>query len=410
MRLTRVPDNVAVKREKSLVRIERVIITILDSVGVGELPDAHRYGDEGSNTLGNTARAVWGLHLPWFQGFGIGNIIPVEGVPPSENPLASYGKMIERSAGKDTTTGHWELMGLYLPKPFPTYPRGFPPEIIEEFQRRIGRRILGNKPASGTEIIKKLGEEHLRTGYPIVYTSADSVFQIAAHEEVIPVPELYDMCEVAREILKGKHNVGRVIARPFLGEPGSFMRTHRRKDFSLKPPTKTVLDYALDGGVRVYAVGKIGEIFGYRGITECQHTENNMDVINKILEYMHRIAAGIIFANLVDFDMLWGHRNNPLGYAKGLEEVDARIPEILDALTSEDVLIFTADHGCDPTTPSTDHSREYAPVLVYGEQIKTGVNLGIRKTFADVGKTVADLLGFEAPVEGTSFLKQILRL
>jgi len=386
-----------------------VIIVILDSVGVGELPDASLYGDEGSNTLVNTARAVGGLHLPNFQKLGLGNIVEVGGVPPAEKPLAAFGRIAERSAGKDTTTGHWELMGLYLPEPFPLYPDGFPLEVIEEFERRIGRRVLGNKPASGTEIIKELGEEHLRTGYPILYTSADSVFQVAAHKDVISLNELYHICRVARGILKGKHGVGRVIARPFVGKPGSFTRTAERKDFSLPPPSKTVLDYALEAGIPVWGVGKVEEIFGGRGFTECTKTENNMDGVDKIIGYVKEVEKGIIFANLIDFDMLWGHRNDAPGYAKGLVEVDCRVPEILDLLKPSNVLIFTADHGCDPTTPGTDHSREYVPLLIYGENIERGANVGTRQTFADLGKTVADLLGFDVLVEGQSFADKVLK-
>lgn len=392
-------------------QINRAIIIILDSVGVGALPDADRYGDAGSNTLGNTARAVGSLHLPNLEKLGLGNIIEVAGVPAARNPQAAYGKMAEKSAGKDTITGHWELMGLILVRPFPLYPEGFPRDLIERFEREIGRKSLGNKPASGTEIIKELGEEHLRTGQPIVYTSADSVFQIAAHEEIIPPEELYKMCEIARnKILVNEHAVGRVIARPFSGPPGNFTRTTRRKDFSLKPFSKTVLDYAQESGFPVYGVGKIGEIFGGQGITECPHIDNNMEGINKTLKYMNNVNRGIIFTNLVDFDMLWGHRNDFMAYAKGLEAVDRRLPEIFGTLRPSDILVLTADHGCDPTTASTDHSREYAPLLLYGEHIRGGMDLVVRETFADLGKTVADLLGFAAPVAGKSFAKEILNL
>lgn len=389
-------------------KFNRAIIIVLDSVGVGELPDAYKYGDEGSNTLANTAKVVGGLSLPNFQKLGLGNIIDVEGVEPSRTPLASFGKMAESSAGKDTTSGHWELMGLCLPNPFPVYPNGFPEEVIDEFEKEVGRKILCNKPASGTEIIKKLGEEHIKTGKPIVYTSADSVFQIAAHKDVISLEELYKMCESARDILRGEHNVCRVIARPFIGKPGSFVRTAERRDYSVKPHGKTVLDYAIEGGVEVFAVGKISEIFVNQGISEAVHINNNMDGVDKTLAYMDKKDKGIIFTNLVDFDMLWGHRNNPEGYARGLEDVDKRVPEFIGRLKSDDVLIFTADHGCDPTTPSTDHSREYVPLLVYGERIKAGVNLGIRESFSDLGKTVAELMGFEALVEGESFAEIIV--
>ncbi len=386
----------------------RAIIIVLDSVGVGELLDAGKYGDKDSNTLANTAKAVGELNLPNFQKLGLGNIIEIEGVPSSEDPLASYGKMAEKSAGKDTTTGHWELMGIYLSKPFPVYPDGFPQKIIDEFERKIDRKILWNKPASGTEIIKKLGEEHIKTGCPIVYTSQDSVFQIAAHKNSIPLDELYRMCEVARDILKGEHNVCRVIARPFVGESGNFTRTAERRDYSVKPPARTVLDYAINSGLKVFAVGKINEIFANQGITESVHTKNNMDGIDKTLYFMKRLDKGIIFTNLVDFDMLWGHRNDVFGYAKGLEEVDKRVPEIIESLREDDVLVFTADHGCDPTTESTDHSREYVPLLIYGERIKKGVNLGIRKSFSDLGKTISELLSFPVSVKGESFAEMIV--
>ncbi len=388
--------------------IKRVIIIVLDSVGVGELPDAGKYGDEGSNTLGNTARAVGGLNMPNFERLGLGNIIEIEGVLTVSNPEAFFGKMAEVSAGKDTTTGHWEMMGLHLDKPFPTFPHGFPAEVMEPFEKAIGRGTLGNKAASGTGIIDELGEEHTKTGKPIIYTSADSVFQIAAHEDVIPIDELYKMCEIARHILQDPYAVGRVIARPFIGTPGNFTRTHRRRDFSLKPLTKTVLDYVKEAGYPVYAVGKISEIFAGQGITGSIHTESNLHGVDMTLKAMGEQNSGIIFTNLVDFDSQWGHRNNPEGYAKGLEAVDARLPEIIDKLRPEDVLFITADHGCDPTTPSTDHSREYVPILVFGKSLQRPVPLGVRKTFSDLGKTVADLLGVEVPVYGDSFKPKLL--
>jgi phosphopentomutase len=382
---------------------KRVILIVLDSVGCGELPDAHLFGDVGSDTLGNTARAVGGLDLPHFQQLGLGNIHDILGVPPAERPLAAYGRMAERSPAKDTTLGHWEIAGLITPTPFPTYPHGFPDELIAEFERRIGRTTLGNYPASGTVIIEELGPEHLRTGQPIVYTSADSVFQIAAHEEVIGVEQLYDMSRIAREMLSGEHNVGRVIARPFVGEPGAFVRTDRRRDFSAPPSGPTVMDNVLDAGQAVWAVGKIEDIFGGQGISHAVHTHDNMDGVQQTLAAMHEAGPGLIFVNLVDFDMRFGHRNNPEGYAAALEAVDARVPELLDALRDNDVLVFTADHGCDPTTASTDHSREYVPLLVYGMAIRGGVNLGTRDTFADLGATVADWLGVEPPSAGRSF-------
>ena len=387
----------------------KAILIVLDSVGVGTAPDAAAYGDEGSNTLANTARAVGGLRLPNLGRLGLGNLADVLGVPPEPHPAGAYGRMQEASAGKDTTTGHWEIAGIISTRPLPTYPNGFPPEVIQEFERRIGRKTLGNYPASGTVIIEELGPEHLRTGYPIVYTSADSVFQIAAHEEVIPVEELYRMCRIARELLTGEHAVGRVIARPFVGEPGRFVRTDRRRDFSLEPPRPTLLDRLQEAGQPVWAVGKIEDIFAGRGITEAVHIHDNMDGVDQTLAFMARVDRGLIFTNLVDFDMLYGHRNNPRGYADALEAVDRRVPEVLAALREEDILFFTADHGNDPTTPSTDHSREMVPLLVTGPQVRPGVDLGVRPTFADLGQTVAEYLG-AAPLEaGTSFLGEVLR-
>ncbi|ADL07367.1 phosphopentomutase [Thermosediminibacter oceani] len=390
--------------------VERTIIVVLDSVGIGELPDAALYGDEGSNTLANTAKAVGGLNLPNLRKLGLGNIIKIQGVPPVPEPEAAYGMAAERSAGKDTTTGHWEIAGIILEKPFPVYPEGFPPEVIEEFERKIGTKTLGNRPASGTRIIEELGEEHMRTGYPIVYTSADSVFQIAAHEEVIPLERLYEMCMIAREILQGDHAVSRVIARPFVGTPGNFVRTYNRKDFSLKPPQETLLDKVKKAGMDVYAVGKIWDIFAGQGITREYHTEGNMDGVDKVLLAMQQMERGLIMANLVDYDMLYGHRNDPAGYARALEDFDGRVPEIMAELKSDDVLIITADHGCDPTTPSTDHSREYVPVLVTGKKVRKGTNLGVLSTFSDIGQTVADLLGCEELPNGKSFKSKIMEV
>jgi phosphopentomutase len=389
-------------------QIKRVLLIVLDSVGAGALPDAAEYGDEGSNTLGNTAKAVGGLAVPNLGSLGLGNILEIEGVEQAKHPLAFFGKMSEASPGKDTTTGHWEMMGLKLETLFPTYPNGFPAEVMDAFEKAIGRGTLGNKTASGTGIMEELGEEHMKTGKPIIYTSADSVFQITTHEEIIPIDELYWMSEVARKILTGEHAVGRVIARPFIGERGSFARTHRRKDFSLKPPAKTVLDYALEAGVAVYGVGKIREIFAGMGVPEGIHTEGNMHGIDETLKALRERKTGIIFTNLVDFDSEWGHRNDPDGYARGLAAADARLPEIIEELESDDVLIITADHGCDPTTPSTDHSREYVPYLIFGRALGQGKGLGVRSTFADIGKTIAELLGFEAPVHGTSMKSEVL--
>lgn len=389
-------------------QIVRAIIIVLDSVGIGELPDADQYGDVGSNTLGNTARAVGGLSLPNMQKLGLGNLTEVEGVPPCEPPLGAYGRMAEASAGKDTTTGHWELAGVYSPKPLPTYPQGFPKDLIAAFEQRIGRRTLGNYPASGTAIIAALGQEHMRTGYPIVYTSADSVFQVAAHEGVIPVEELYRICRLARELLVGEHNVGRVIARPFVGRPGDFTRTERRQDFSARPPEPTLLDRLIAAGQEVLAVGKIEDIFAHQGISRSVHTGNNATSLDQTLAFMAEEGPGLIFTNLVDFDMLYGHRNDPQGYARALEDFDRRLPEIMAALRPDDLLIITADHGCDPVTPSTDHSREYVPLLVYGTAVKAGVNLGTRPTFADAAATVAELLGLAPLPFGTSFAAEIM--
>lgn len=389
--------------------MKRVTIIVLDSVGAGELPDAHLYGDEGSNTLGNVAKAVGGLNMPNCQRLGLGNIIPIEGVDPATEPKAAWGKMAEVSKGKDTTTGHWEIAGLTLNTPFPTYPKGFPEEIMGEFERRIGRKTLGNYPASGTAIIEELGEEHLKTGFPIVYTSADSVFQIAAHEEIVPLEQLYEWCQIAREILTGPHAVARVIARPFVGQPGAFKRTANRHDFSVAPFGPTVLDALTASGIPVYAVGKISDIFAGRGITESLTSKSNQEGMDRVVELLSiKQEDCLVFANLVDFDMLWGHRNDVESYARGLEEFDARLPEVLEKLGPEDILFILADHGCDPTTPSTDHSREYVPLLVVGEQVRP-VPLGIRGTFSDVAKTIAHFFNVTYQTAGVSFLPEILR-
>ncbi|WXJ82144.1 Phosphopentomutase [Moorella humiferrea] len=387
--------------------IDRVIIIVLDSVGVGELPDAAAFGDAGSNTLGNIAARV-NLKLPNMARLGLGNIIPLRGIAPVGSPTAAYGKMASKSAGKDTTSGHWELAGLILEKPFPLYPHGFPPEIIEPFEMAIGRKVLGNKPASGTVIIEELGAEHMRTGYPIVYTSADSVFQIAAHEDVIPVEELYRYCKIARRLLTGEHAVGRVIARPFIGEPGHFIRTDRRQDFSLEPPRPTLLDAVVNAGLQVMAVGKIKDIFAGRGISRWIHTHDNMDGIDQTCNFMREGGRGLIFTNLVDFDMRYGHRNDVTGYAGALEAFDRRLPELIEALNEGDVLVITADHGCDPTTPSTDHSREYVPLLIYGNKIRK-INIGVRPTFADLGATVAEMLDVPYDLAGESFARRLLK-
>ncbi len=388
--------------------IDRIIIIVLDSVGIGELPDAYKFGDEGSNTLVNTAKAVGGLNVPNLESFGLGKIGDIPGVSKEVDAKAFYGKMIEASAAKDTTSGHWEIMGVVTEKPFPTYPKGFPDDVIKAFTTAIGRPILGNKTASGTEIIKELGEEHIKTGFPIVYTSADSVFQIAACEDVIPIESLYEMCNCARDILKGKHNVGRVIARPFIVENGIYTRTERRRDFSLPPPEETVLDKAVKKGYEVVGVGKIGDIFAHRGLTREIHATNNRDGVLKTIESIRRDFKGIIFTNLIDFDMRYGHRNNPEGYAEALESFDKSLPEIVDALKAGDVIIITADHGCDPTTLSTDHSREYVPLLVFGKKLNKPRSLDIRNSFADVGATVSEALLELRLDKGESFFTELI--
>ncbi|MCC6169388.1 MAG: phosphopentomutase [Caldilineaceae bacterium] len=386
----------------------RVLLIVLDSVGCGDAPDAAAYGDLGANTLGNIARAVGGLGLPNMGAMGLGNLAEIAGTPPTHRATAAYGRLTEVSTGKDTTTGHWELAGVVLDQPFPTYPNGFPPEVIGAFEARIGRRVLGNVPASGTEILKKLGAEHLRTGRPIVYTSADSVFQIAAHEDLIPVKELYRWCEIARALLAGDHAVGRVIARPFVGQPGAFTRTERRKDFSLEPPQPTILDAVKAAGLAVMGVGKIEDIFAQRGLTQSNHTGNNMAGVDAILDFLRTGGRGLIFANLVDFDSLYGHRNNPQGYAEALRAFDSRLPEIVQSLAGDDVLIITADHGNDPTSAGTDHSRERVPILIYGAGVRPNVNLGTRGCFADVAATAAELLGVAWQGAGSSFARQVM--
>ncbi len=388
--------------------INRVILIVMDSVGIGELPDAHLYGDVGSNTLANTARAVGGLSLPNLAGLGLGNIAPLEGVAVCEQPIGAYGKMAERSPGKDTTTGHWEIAGIILDQAFPTFPQGFPAEFLGQFEAAIGRGTLGNVVASGTDIINRLGEEHMQTGKPIVYTSADSVFQIAAHEAVIPLPELYRICQIAREMLQGPMKVGRVIARPFAGEPGNFQRTTNRHDYAVLPPAKILHQYVAESGKEVMAVGKIKDIYAGQGITQHRTAKNNMDAIDQLLAFLSQGDPGLIMVNLVDFDMLFGHRNNFRGYARALEELDQRLPEVFSQLGPDDICILTADHGCDPTTPSTDHSREYVPVLIMGDAIKSNYNLGVRNSFADLGASVAELLQVTLPT-GNSFAKDILK-
>ena len=389
--------------------MKRVVLIVLDSVGVGEMPDAQMYGDKGSHTLDHTFEACNGLNIPNLKKLGLGNIEGVKALGKEESVIGAFGKGSEKSIGKDTVTGHWEIGGVILDKPLNTYPDGFSDKIINEFKEKAKiDGILGNKVASGTAIIEELGEEHVKTGYPIIYTSADSVFQIAAHEDVIPLERLYKMCEIAREMLVGEDVVGRVIARPFVGEVGSFKRTSNRRDYALDPFGKTALEYIKENGMSVAAVGKIEDIYNGKGVTEAVHIKNNMDGVDKTLEYMDKIDNGLIFTNLVDFDMLYGHRNDPKGYGKAIEDFDGRLNEIYSKLRDEDILIITADHGCDPTTESTDHSREYIPILVYGKQVKGGTELGIRDSFTDIGKSILDYLGIDNNLEGKSFINEII--
>lgn len=385
--------------------MKRAIIIVLDAVGIGELPDADKYGDCGSNTLMHVKAAVPSLELKNMCNLGLG-LIDADGKNLYSKPeklCGIYGKMSEHSAGKDTTTGHWEISGIWLDKPFPTYPNGFPQDVISAFEKAIGTKTLANRPASGTVIINELGDEHMKTGYPIVYTSADSVFQIAAHEDVISVDRLYEICEIARKQLTGEHGVGRVIARPFIGKNGNYTRTPRRKDFSLPPVHPTILDFAKQAGLEVAGVGKIEDIFCMQGITKSVHTTNNTAGIDQTIKFIKEDFGGIIFTNLVDTDMIYGHRNDVQGFAGALAEFDSRLPDIMSAMKDDDVLFITADHGCDPTTPSTDHSREYVFLLGYGKSLTPG-SIGVRETFADVAKSIETYLGIKADVHGTSFL------
>ena len=380
---------------------------VLDSVGIGPLPDAGEYGDAGRNTLGHIARSR-PLALPNLVRLGLANIEPLEHLTPPAMPVASFGKGATHSPGKDTTTGHWEMAGIWLEQAFPVYPHGFPRELIEAFERAIGRRVLGNKPASGTEILKELGEEHLRTGFPIVYTSADSVFQIAAHEDIIPVTELYRMCEIARKMLDGRHRVGRAIARPFAGAPGNFVRTERRHDYAVEPPRPMLLDVLAERHVPVLGIGKIHDIYNGRGVENYATTKNNADGMEKMHAALAQQPRGLIFANLVDFDMLYGHRKDVEGFARSLEEFDSLLGPFLASLGADDLLLITADHGCDPDLawPSTDHSREYVPILAYSSARRGGVNLGVRSTLADMGQTAAENFGAPIP-HGSSFLAEV---
>lgn len=390
--------------------MNRVVWIVIDSVGIGALPDSKKFGDEGVNTLGNIIKSHKDIKIPNLLKLGIGNIDEVDFVEGVNSPIGCFGKCEEISQGKDTTTGHWEMTGVLVETPFKTFENGFPKEIIDEFEKRTGRKVVGNKPASGTAILDEYGEHQMKTGDVIVYTSADSVFQIAAHEEIIPLDELYKMCEIAREIMMGDNAVARIIARPYIGKgKGEFVRTSNRRDYSLNPFEKTVLDNIKEAGLDVIGVGKIEDIFNGQGITEAIHTKDNMDGVDQTINYINKENKGLIFTNLVDFDSKYGHRRNVKGYKEAIEQFDARIPEIIDALKEDDILIINADHGNDPTYKGTDHTREYIPVLIYGKNIKSGVNLGIRKSFADIGATVADILDTKMTKNGTSLKSQILK-
>lgn len=389
--------------------MKRVILIVMDSLGVGELPDANIYGDVGSHTLDNTYKACGGLKIDNLEKLGFGNIEGVKYLNKVNDNIGAYGKLAEISKGKDTVTGHWEIGGVVLNTPLNTYPNGFSDEIINEFLQKVNKKgVLGNCVASGTEIIERLGDEHVKTGYPIVYTSADSVFQIAAHEDVIPLDELYKMCEIAREMLVDDNVVGRVIARPFVGENRVYKRTSNRRDYALDPFSKTMLEYLFEDGKEVAAVGKIEDIYNKKGITKAIHTKDNGDGVDATLKYMDEVKEGLIFTNLVDFDMLYGHRNDPKGYGKAIEDLDKRLQEFYDKMTEDDILMLTADHGCDPTTESTDHSREYIPILVYGNNINP-VNIGTRESFTDISKTILEYFNIENNIEGKSFLNNILK-
>ena len=387
---------------------KRIHLIVMDSVGIGEAPDAAEFGDAGSDTLGHIAEAMGGLNVPNMEALGLGNIREIKGVQKVPNPKAYYGKMQEASAGKDTMTGHWELMGLRIDKPFRVFPNGFPDELIAELERRTGRNVIGNKPASGTAIIEELGEEHMKTGAIIVYTSADSVLQIAAHEQVVPLDELYRICEIARELTRDEpYMVGRVIARPFIGTPGHFERTANRHDYALKPFGKTVMNELKDAGYEVIAIGKIADIYDNEGVTQSLRTTSNMDGMDKLVDTLGMDFTGLSFVNLVDFDAKYGHRRDPKGYGDALEEFDARLADVLPRLTADDLLIITADHGNDPIHHGTDHTREYVPLLVYSKQWTCGKALPVRETFADVGATIADNFRVKPPAYGTSFLSDL---
>ena len=389
---------------------KRVTLIVLDSVGVGELPDAADYGDVGSNTLLNIKEKVPEMALPNLCKMGLSHIEGVENFGERfEQFTGSCGKLAEISRGKDTTTGHWEIAGLKVEHPFPTYPQGFPQDLIDAFEEKVGRKVIGNCVASGTEIIDRLGDEHVKTGALILYTSADSVFQIAAHEEVVPIEELLNICKIAREMLVDEWSISRVIARPFIGKSGNYTRTANRKDYSVAPFAKTMLDYIKEAGLVVNSIGKISDIYDGQGITKSTPTKDNMSGVDATIEHLQQESTGLIFTNLVDFDSVYGHRRDYTGYAKALMAFDNRLPEIVAALKEDDILIITADHGCDPTFKGTDHTREYVPLLIYGEKIKSGVNLGTRATFSDIGKTILDYLGVSGNIQGTSFLADVVK-
>lgn len=389
--------------------MSRVIWMIIDSVGIGALPDSEKFGDVNVNTLGNIVKNYKDIKLPNMLKLGLGNIDGIDSLEGVKSPIGAFGRASEVSKGKDTTTGHWEMTGVLVETPFKTYENGFPKEIIDEFERKTNRKVIGNKPASGTAILDELGEQQMKTGEVIVYTSADSVFQIAAHEEIIPLDELYKMCEIAREIMMGDNAVARIIARPFVGQPGAFERTSNRRDYSLSPFEDTVLDNIKNSNLDVIGVGKIEDIFNKQGITEAIHTKDNMDGVDQTINYMKKENNGLIFTNLVDFDSKYGHRRDVKGYKEALEEFDARIPEILENMEYDDILIINSDHGNDPTYKGTDHTREYIPMLICGKNVKSGLNLGTRSSFADIGATVADLLNVKMPKHGNSFKNDIIK-
>ncbi len=388
--------------------IRRAILVVLDGVGVGANPAAAVYGDEGATSLEHCAQAIGGLALPHLGSIGLGNITSILGTPPRADVSGSYGRMASAAAGKDSTTGHWEMTGVVLQKPLPTYPHGFPADLVSQFEQAIGRKVIGNIVASGTEVIQVFGEEHLRTGFPILYTSADIVFQVAAHQDIISLETLYKMCETARSLLTGENAVGRVIARPFLGTPGAFKRTEHRRDFSLAPLGVTLLDQLKKAGKDVIGLGKIEDLFAGRGLTQADHTETNRDGMDVTLRWLKRDFEGLLFVNLVEFDMLWGHRRDSQGYAQALRDVDSWFAQVQQVMRPEDAIFFTADHGVDPTYRGTDHTRECVPLLAYGQPIRTGVNLGTRPTFADIGQTLAQVFGVEKLAAGTSFAQELL--